>query len=76
MTEFYYVGDAATCIRRGPTGPLPLGVLMTEFYYVGEAATCIRRGPTGPLPPGSVKGTLTRDFRPLFFFIKQLPLGP
>jgi hypothetical protein len=22
------------------------------------------------------KGTLTRDFRPLVFFIKQLPLGP
>jgi hypothetical protein len=22
------------------------------------------------------KGTLTRDFRPLDFFIKQLPLGP
>jgi hypothetical protein len=23
-----------------------------------------------------VKGTLTRDFRPQFFFIKQLPLSP
>jgi hypothetical protein len=24
----------------------------------------------------AIKGTLTRDFRPLVFFIKQLPLGP
>jgi hypothetical protein len=24
----------------------------------------------------SLKGTLTRDFRPLVFFIKQLRLGP
>jgi hypothetical protein len=23
-----------------------------------------------------IKGILTRDFRPLVFFIKQLPLGP
>jgi hypothetical protein len=23
-----------------------------------------------------VKGTLTRDYRPLLIFIKQLPLGP
>jgi hypothetical protein len=27
------------------------------------------------IAPFSIKGTLTRDFRPLVFFIKQLPLG-
>jgi hypothetical protein len=26
--------------------------------------------------PHFLKGTLTQDFRPLVFFIKQLPLGP